>query len=1110
MLPPPYPPDELERLRDLRRLEILQTDPEPEFDRIARLAAAVGKTPIALISLIDEHRQWFKAHVGLELDETPREISFCGHAIAQQQPFVVLDALRDDRFSDNPLVTGDPNIRFYVGTPLKRGNGSAFGTLCIVDTEPRAEFAEDLTGILVELASIVTERMEQRLHNARYADAARSSEDKTSLRRQLYDALRDAQHRFIGGADAEASEVFGALLQQAVSLTGSVSGALAKMRVEPEIAGAPVPLRVLAGDAGPSLLESMRCCVLSGEIEAGDDYFALPGRHGRKTVGALGLCGGDYSLLRAILPELDQFLIGLGGLFDAARARREGRRNAELVRLRDRALSSINSAVSIVDPSRDEGLIIYCNSAFELMSGFSSKEVVGRNLSLLYGPETNPASILQVQQAFLLKTPLEVLFRNYHRNGEAFWSRMRLAPVPDAEGVVEFFVTVADDVTGEIELQSDLRRAKELAEANVQVKSRFVANMSHEIRTPMNAVIGMTSLLLDTDLSPEQRDFAETIRSSGDGLLTIINEILDFSRIDSGTLQIEKIEFDLRACMENALDLIAASAAAKSVDVAYLLDPNLPETLLGDVTRLRQILINLLGNSVKFTASGSILLSASGSRLDNGNWQIHFAVKDTGIGVDAAKLEEIFKPFQQADTSSTRRFGGTGLGLAIARQLSELMGGSMWVESEPGVGSTFHFTIAIQSVGERTAGEMNIQHSDLNGKRVIVVDPNSTSRDILLRHLESWKVLPFVYSSVDEAVAAGANRGFDVAIVDNDIPEISLDALQRVSGKVPMLVLCSLGRRNQGLASIAADVANDSDGYRIRLHSRPIKPSYLCDALVSVLAEQPVRVPVRMAAEEVDPEFAVRLPLRILLVEDNPVNQKLALLLLARIGYRADFANNGCEALLSVQRQPYDVIFMDMHMPEMDGLEATRLIRALDLQGARPWIVALTANAMHEDRRTCLAAGMDDFVSKPIQSGDLRRALLKVPNVKYLSAEPEPAAPDDALTVPDYLTEMLAEDSDSAAELVQLFLEDTASSLDDMDTALASDDSGRVSRLLHSIKGSSAQMGALTMSNACAELEHGAGSGELSFTRQRMPEIRMMFDTVNKMMNGLLPQHHES
>ena len=973
MLQPPKLPDEKERLQDMQRLQMFETQPEPEFDRLARLAAVVNNAPISLISLVGEDRQWFKATVGLSAAETPREISFCGHAIAQQEPFVVLDALADHRFSDNPLVTGSPGIRFYAGAQLKRPSGSALGTLCVIDTQPRGAFTQVESDTLKELAALASDHMEQRLRNAQYDSAARSAGERAALRRQLYDVLQTAQNRFIGGADPD--EVFGTLLKALAQCTESQGGCLAETRREAGVLTEAPSLRIVAGDAAQGLLAPMQRSALSGEVETDGALIALPCRHGLRTVGVLALCGGKYLLLRSILPGLEPFLIGLGGLFDASRARREGRRNIETIRLRERALSSINSAVSIVDPRRDGGTIIYCNSAFERMSGYSAEEAAGRQFTLLYGPETDEASIRQVQDAFSNGSALEISFRNYHRNGNSFWSRLRLSPVPGREGDVEFFVTVADDVTEEISIQNELRRAKELAEANVQAKSRFVANISHEIRTPMNAVIGMTSLLLDTELTSEQRDFAETIRASGDGLLAIINEILDFSRIDAGTLQIERLEFDLRACVESALDLIGASAARKSIDVAYLLDPGLPEKLLGDVTRLRQILINLLGNAVKFTSAGSILLTASGSRLEGNNWEIHFAVKDTGIGIPAHKLEDIFKPFQQADTSSTRRFGGTGLGLAIGRHLVELMHGRMWVESEVGKGSTFHFMIASQSVGSRTAGELNIHHSDLNGKRAIVVDPNSNTRDILVRHLESWKVLTSVFDSVEEAAASGVDCGFDVAIIDNDIPELSFDAVQRVTGKAPLLLLCSLGRRNQGLAA----VARDSTGYRIRLHSKPIKPSYLCDALVSLFAEQPVKVPVRALRDDVDREFAQRLPLRILLVEDNPVNQKLALLLLARMGYRADFVNNGIEALQSVQRQRYDVVFMDMHMPEMDGLEATRQLRALDFEGHRPWVIALTANAMQDDRKLCLEAGMDDFVSKPIQARDLSRDLLNVP-----------------------------------------------------------------------------------------------------------------------------------
>ena len=426
----------------------------------------------------------------------------------------------------------------------------------------------------------------------------RATEARSWFRRQIYEALHSAQQSFIGGA--EPGEIFATLLRAVAERTGSPAGCLAEL--EPKAGGShgETALRAIAreGAAEPwsdDCAGPMTRCATDNTVEATEGYIALPCRHGLKTVGALGLSGGDYTVLRSILPEVDPFLIGLGGLFEAARMRREGRRNVEVIRLRERALSSINSAVSIVDPRSAGGAIIYCNSAFEQLSGYSSEEVIGRTLNLLYGPETGEDRIAQVAEAFEKGSALEILLRNYHRNGTAFWSRLRLSPVRDGKGDVEYFVTVADDVTGEMEIQGELRRAKEEAEANAGAKSRFLANMSHEIRTPMNAVIGMTSLLLDTDLTPEQRDFAETMRVSGEGLLSIINEILDFSRMESGTPQIEHIEFDLRACVESAMDLIAAGATRKGIDVAYILDPGLPDLLIGDVTRLRQILIESAG-----------------------------------------------------------------------------------------------------------------------------------------------------------------------------------------------------------------------------------------------------------------------------------------------------------------------------------------------------------------------------------------------------------------------------------------------------------------------------------------------------------------------------------
>ncbi|MES1258553.1 MAG: GAF domain-containing protein, partial [Acidobacteriota bacterium] len=389
---PPLLADEQERLRALRKLEILETGPEPFFDRIARLASALIGIPISLVSLVDEDRQWFKARVGLDAAETPRNISFCGHAIAQNDPFVVLDTLLDPRFRDNPLVAGSPGIRFYAGAPLRRDLGSALGTLCVIDTRPHASFSPRDAAILTELAGLVTEQMEQRLRNLQHENVLRASQERAALLRGFYDALQSAQSRFIGGGESD--EVFGGLLKDLIELTGSSQGCLA----DTEAGEGNPPLRVIAGSSHPSLLAALRQAISARGAYSETALFAVPGRHGLKVAGALAFAGADYRLLGSVLAELQPFLIGLGGLFDASRARREGRRNAETIRLRERALSSINSAVSIVDPKRG-GTIIYCNSAFERMSGFSADEVVGRGFNVIYGPETDAEAIRQVDEA---------------------------------------------------------------------------------------------------------------------------------------------------------------------------------------------------------------------------------------------------------------------------------------------------------------------------------------------------------------------------------------------------------------------------------------------------------------------------------------------------------------------------------------------------------------------------------------------------------------------------------------------------------------------------------------------------------------------------------------
>ena len=1071
---PPLPHDEAERLCALRRLEILDTAAEPAFDRIARLAARLIKSPIALVSLIDEDRQWFKSRVGIDVAETARDMAFCAFTIAREEPLVVLDTARDERFLDNPLVIGLPSIRFYAGAPLRRTGGSAVGTLCVLDTQPRSRFAPEEAEILTELAQIVSEQMEQRVANLRRDAEMRVQGRKSALSQKLYDALRHAQSLFIEGAEPET--VFGALIPRITPAMDCEAGALAEVERGPD--GLP-RLVSFRGDAA-ELTDLMQRAAVAQDPVIGDRCLALPCMQGGEVAGVMAFSGIKAGQFLGILAELEPFLISVAGLFDAARARRQGRQNAEAIRLRDRALSSIGSAVSIVKPSANGATIIYCNAAFEKMSGYSSEEVIGREFGIMYGLHTEADAIANIDKAFSEGRELDITFINYHRAGTCFWNSLKLSPVRDREGSVDYFVTVSDDVSDRIDAEIELRRAKDAAEENALARSRFVANMSHEIRTPMNAVIGMTTLLLETELSEEQRDYAETVRDSGQGLLSIINEILDFSKIDSDALRLETAEFELGACVESAIDLAASSVASKSLDLACLIDSDLPASIRGDVTRLRQILINLVGNAVKFTAAGSILLSVSGERR-GAEWELHFAVKDTGIGIPAEKLEEIFKPFQQADTSSTRRFGGTGLGLAISRHLTEKMGGRMWVESEPGAGSTFHFTIRAESTG--TPEELAAPPVALRHKRVLAIDASAATRSFLKQHLEAWGMQPALHASLD-GIAPGR---YDIAILDSELPGLTRDQASRIVGDAPLIVLCPLGRRNSGLAE---ELRSEPAGHS-RVHSKPVKPSRLCDSLIALIEGRPDRTPRKLTAEA-DAKLADSFPYRILLVEDNPVNQKLALLLLGRLGYRASVANNGIDALRELGREQYDLVFMDMHMPEMDGPEASRRLRDTVPGGDRPWIIALTANAMESDRDLCLRSGMDDFLSKPLQPADLRDALLRV----RMRTCPERGQ----WPVPDYLAQLINEEPEVGAALVQMFLEDTALKLEQLRAAFSRGDSNGRSRILHGLKGSCGQMGAMELARRCAQAE----SAGLAGSEREIIEIEMQFKLLRPVMQSHL------
>jgi PAS domain S-box-containing protein len=674
-----------------------------------------------------------------------------------------------------------------------------------------------------------------------------------------------------------------------------------------------------------------------------------------------------------------------------------------------------------------DGKVIAWNRAMEEMTGVEAEVMLGKGdyeYALPFYGERRP---ILIDLVIVPQRELEEKYAHIHREGqtligETYVPRLKgseayllgtASALRNSRGQVVGAIEVIRDFTERKQMEEALEQAKKTAEAATQAKSAFLATMSHEIRTPMNAIIGMAGLLMDTPLNSDQCEFAETIRNSGDALLTIINDILDFSKMEAGKMDLEQQPFDVRECVESALDLMKLKASEKGLELACEIAADVPPAITGDVTRLRQVLVNLLSNAVKFTEQGEVAVTVTrdtelaslgrrGEAVEDGGTRghgdaetisvsprlplsvsLHFTVRDTGIGIPPDRLNRLFQAFSQVDASTTRKYGGTGLGLAVSKRLSELMGGTMWVESEgrPGKGSAFHFTIRAPEAAEAQArpalwGEA----PELRGRSVLVVDDNATNRRILTLETERWGMQARATGSPQEALA-WVRQGvpFDLAIVDLQMPEMDGVELAQALRAVPaapasLILLSSLGGYGNEIPA----------GLFAACLTKPIRASSLFDALMGIFARSvqqaavTAAVPAAVAAgRALRVEMAERLPLRILIAEDNVVNQKLALRLLLQMGYRADVAANGLEAIQALERQPYDVILMDVQMPEMDGLEATRQICTCWPAGGRPRIIAMTASAMQGDREMCLAAGMDDYVSKPIRVDELVQALAR-------------------------------------------------------------------------------------------------------------------------------------
>ncbi len=726
-----------------------------------------------------------------------------------------------------------------------------------------------------------------------------------------------------------------------------------------------------------------------------------------------------------------------------------------------------------------QGHCLYVNDRWCEIAGMSNNEVAGIGWLRAVHP-TDRQSVRDFWNAAAAGgETFNMRYRFLRPDGSQSWVMGNAVASRAADGRINGYIGTVTDVTASHQQSLDLERAKSEAEAAARAKSLFLANMSHEIRTPLNAVIGMTTLLLDTPMSPDQRDFARTIRSSGESLLEIISDILDYSKADVGKLEIEQRAFDLRRLVEDSLDLVTPRALEKNLNLAYLIEDGTPEALIGDPARTRQILVNLLSNAVKFTHHGEVFVAVDSERVDAQTQRIHFAVKDTGIGISAEHLPRLFQSFTQVDASTTRKYGGTGLGLAISRRLAELMGGDVSAESELGHGSVFHATVlATRAPAGEPAEFLQRNAPALVGKRILIVDDNQTNRRILAKLALRWGMVPSALPSALEAFdRVRHGEAFDVAVLDMSMPDIDgMDLATEIrrwrrADELPIIMLTSLGQRQAGPP---ADLT-------VWL-SKPIKAGLLFSTLVAVIDGKGIAA---AAPEAQRPPAAPATKLRILVAEDHAVNQRVILRLLKHLGYDADLATDGRQAVDAVQRQPYDVVLMDIQMPNLDGVQATREIVQARGPDGLPRIIAMTANAMPGDRETYLAAGMDGYLAKPIELDELAAVLVQASALVRHSARARSAAPAGESVLDHQRLEHLRSIQDDSQpslvrELIDQFVAESAAHIKRLDEALAAGDATGLRALAHRFLSSTQNIGAERMSTLCAELERVAKQGQLA------------------------------
>ncbi len=732
----------------------------------------------------------------------------------------------------------------------------------------------------------------------------------------------------------------------------------------------------------------------------------------------------------------------------------------------------------------NDGIVQMCNPAVEKLFQYKRDEFLGNPISTMLAPPGQLDIIEANRLAAQHGDATHVTTRRKRRDGTLLDVEVSAVPLV-IEGSTTGVLVLYQDITERKRSEEALLQAKDAAEAASRAKSEFLANMSHEIRTPMNGIIGMTELTLDTDLNAEQREFLRMVRTSADSLLTVINDILDFSKIEAGKLEILREDFSFKESLGETLKALALRAHLKNLELAWRVGPGVPDFLKGDAGRLRQVLVNLVGNAVKFTEHGEVAVDVQKEGEDEGGVLLHFRVRDTGIGIPKDKQEMIFEVFTQADSTTTRKYGGTGLGLAITSRLVKLMGGKLWVESEPGMGSTFHFTGHFEFAELHHKPLETADPAILSGLRVLIVDDNQTNRAILLELLTAWGMQPSAAEggrSGLDALQRAHEQGlpFRLLISDMQMPEMDGCAL------------CAEIRKNQYFGEIPIVLLSSSvgDGEATRCHklavasylTKPVQPSELRSAILAALSKPAQISDPPPARRTSSPDKSVRL--KVLVAEDNAINRKVVTKLMEKQGFTAIVTENGREALDALLREQVDVVLMDIQMPIMDGFEAIRAIRTMErISGGHLPIVALTAHAMKGDRERCLAAGADDYVSKPIRIADLLAAIHRA---RMGAPSPNPVAPPHlAVRAPGSFDlagalERVEGDRDLLDEIARMFADECPNNLQEIRQAMAAGNVRLLERLAHTMKGAALNLGGAGVAEAALTLEQQARAGDLA------------------------------